>query len=137
MVGAFEPSQPQRIKPGQNTNFSLSPKYSFPKSLYHKSFFLEPQLKFYPQFRNAKPEEEKKERIAHIIMFREHSTREPVFSRMTYFILRAYTGTSVSHSQRRKNSGEVLEKMHVNGQEGKKLARKKSLAVSVACMAIY
>ncbi|WP_295438441.1 hypothetical protein, partial [Thiolapillus sp.] len=26
------------------------------------------------------------------------------------FILRAYTGTGVSHSQRMKNSGEVLEK---------------------------
>ena len=29
---------------------------------------------------------------------------------MTYFILRAYTGTGVSHSQHRKKSGEVLEK---------------------------
>ena len=29
---------------------------------------------------------------------------------MTYFILRAYTGTGVSHSQRTKKSGEVLEK---------------------------
>ena len=30
-------------------------------------------------------------------------------SRMTYSILRAYTRTSVSHSQHRKNSEEVLE----------------------------
>ena len=30
-----------------------------------------------------------------------------------------------------------MEKMQVNGLEGLKLARKKSLAVSVACMAIY
>ena len=37
---------------------------------------------------------------------------------VTYFILWAYTGTSVSHSQHRKKSGEVLEKMLVNGQEG-------------------
>ena len=29
---------------------------------------------------------------------------------MTYFILRAYRGTGVSHSQRRKKSGEVYEK---------------------------
>ena len=29
------------------------------------------------------------------------------------------------------------EKMLVNGKEGKKYARKKSLAVNVACMAIY
>ena len=35
----FEPSQTQRITPGLNTNFSLSPSYSFHKSLYHKSFF--------------------------------------------------------------------------------------------------
>ena len=37
-----------------------------------------------------------------------------------------------------KNSGELLEKkMQVNGREGQKLTRKKSLAVSVVCMAIY
>ena len=33
-------------------------------------------------------------------------------------ILRAYTGTNVSHSQHRKKSGEVFEKMQVNGLEG-------------------
>ena len=38
-------------------------------------------------------------------------------SRVTYFILQAYTGTGVSHSRHRKNSGEVLEKMQVNGPE--------------------
>ena len=38
------------------------------------------------------------------------STREPASSRVTYFILRAYRGT--------KKSGEVLEKMQVNGPEG-------------------
>ena len=31
-------------------------------------------------------------------------------SRLTYFILRAHTGTDVSHSLHRKNSGEVLGK---------------------------
>ena len=36
-------------------------------------------------------------------------------SRVTYFILQAHTGTGVSHSQYRANSGEVLEKMQVNG----------------------
>ena len=34
------------------------------------------------------------------------------------FVLRAYTGTSVSHSHHRKRSGEVLEKMQMNGPEG-------------------
>ena len=41
---------------------------------------------------------------------REHSTREPASIRVTCFILRDYTGTSVSRSQNRKKSGEVLEK---------------------------
>ena len=41
-----------------------------------------------------------------------------MMSRVTYFILRAHTGTGVSHSQHSKNTGEVLEKMQVNGPEG-------------------
>ena len=45
-----------------------------------------------------------------LFIFRGHSTWEHASSRATYFILQAYTGTGVSHSQRRKNSGEVLEK---------------------------
>ena len=44
--------------------------------------------------------------------------REPASSRVTYFILQAYTGTCVSYSQHRKKMGEVLEKMQVNGLEG-------------------
>ena len=35
----IEPSHPQRITSELNTNFSLSPSYSFYKSLYHKFFF--------------------------------------------------------------------------------------------------
>ena len=35
----FEPSQPQRITSGLNTNFTLSPSYSLHKSSYHKSCF--------------------------------------------------------------------------------------------------
>ena len=53
-----------------------------------------------------------------LLIFRGHSTREPAASRVTYFILRAYTGTGVSQSQHRKKSGEVSEKMQVNGLEG-------------------
>ena len=34
-----------------------------------------------------------------LFIFRGHSTREPASRRVTYFILRAYTGTGVSHSQ--------------------------------------
>ena len=36
----FESSQPQTITSGLNTNFTLSPSYSFHKSSYHKSCFL-------------------------------------------------------------------------------------------------
>ena len=86
----FEPSQPQKITSGLNTNFALSPAYSFHKSSYHMSCFLS------------------------TFIFRGHSTREPAFNRVTYFILRAYIGTGVSHSQRRKKSGDVVEKMQVN-----------------------
>ena len=97
LVGwCYEPSQPQRITSGLNTIFTLSPSYSFRKSANHKSCFFEP-INF---------------------TFHGHSTREPASSRVTYFILRAYTGTSVNHSQSRKKSGQVLEKMQVNGLEG-------------------
>ena len=78
----FEPSQSQRITSGLNTNFTLSPSHSFHKSCFFFSLFI----------------------------FSGHSTRESASSRMTYFILRAYTGTCVIHSQHRKNSRGVLEK---------------------------
>ena len=45
-----------------------------------------------------------------LFIFRGHSTREPAASRVTYFILRAYTGTGVSYSQHMKKSAETLEK---------------------------
>ena len=70
----FEPSQPQRITSGQNTNFTLSPSHSFHESSYHKSCFLS------------------------LFIFRWHSTREPASGTLTYFILRAYTGTMCSSS---------------------------------------
>ena len=45
-----------------------------------------------------------------LFIFRGHSTRESAFSRVTYFILWAYTETGVSYSQHRKKSREVVEK---------------------------
>ena len=33
-----------------------------------------------------------------LFIFRQHSARKLASSRVTYFILQAYTGTSVSHS---------------------------------------
>ena len=55
---------------------------------------------------------------------------------MTNVILQAYTRTGVSHRQHRKKLGEVLEK---NAGEWTRRVeiRKKSLAVSTACVAIY
>ena len=53
-------------------------------------------------------------------IFRGHSTREPASNRVIYFILPAYTGTGVSYSQQRKQSGEVFEKVQVNEPEGQK-----------------
>ena len=40
LIWCFEPSQPQRITSGLNTNLTLSPSYSFHKSSYHKSCFV-------------------------------------------------------------------------------------------------
>ena len=71
----FEPSQPQRIISGLNTNLNPSPSHPLHKSLHHKSLFLKPQLKFYPQFRNSHPE--KHNTFGNLFIFREHSTREP------------------------------------------------------------
>ena len=74
--------------------------------------------------------------ILSLSIFRGHSTREPASSRVTYYTLRAYKEAGVSHSQHRKKSAEVLEK-NAGEWTGRVERRKKSLAVSVACMAIY
>ena len=60
-----------------------------------------------------------------------------VDSRLTYFILRAYTGPVLATANIGKTQERFWEKMVMNGPEGWKLARKKPLAVSVACMAAY
>ena len=65
----FESSQPQRITSGLNTNCTLSPSYSFHKSSYHKSSFFS------------------------LFIFCGHSTGEPASSRVTYFMLLAYSRT--------------------------------------------
>ena len=45
-----------------------------------------------------------------LFIFRRHSTREPASNRVTYFILRAYTGTRCWPQSTQEKSGEVLEK---------------------------
>ena len=77
------------------SNFTLSPSYSFHKSSYHKSFVLS-------QF-----------------IFRGHTTQEPSSGRVTYFILRAYIVTGVSHSQHRKKSGEFWKKCRWMDRKGR------------------
>ena len=67
-------------------------------------------VRFYVGFHRSGTDEKQYDMFWSLFIFREHKTREPASSRVTYFILRAYTGTSVSHSQRRKKSGQVLEK---------------------------
>ena len=78
----FEPSQPQRITSGLNTNFIL-----FPKLLISQVMI--PQVMFFCFFFG-------------LFIFRGHSTREPASNSVTYFTLRAYTGT--------KKSGEGWKK---------------------------
>ena len=46
----------------------------------------------------------------YIFIFRGHTTREPASNRVTYFILRAYTGSGVTHSQHRKKTGRGFGK---------------------------
>ena len=46
--------------------------------------------------------------------------REPASSKVTYFVLRAYTGIMCQPEPTQEKSGEVLEKMQVNGPEWKK-----------------
>ena len=69
----FEPSQPQRITPGLNTNFILSPSYSFHKSLHHKSYVFWAYLcSAGTQHRNLHP-------ARWLILFRR-PTQEPVLA---------------------------------------------------------
>ena len=53
--------------------------------------------------------------------------------------MQTHTGTFVSHSQHRKNLGEVLAKEKNNAGEWTRRIEisKKSLAAGVACVAIY
>ena len=57
-------------------------------------------------------------------MFRGHSTREPAFSRVTYFILRAYTGTKKPQPKPEKigrgfgkNAGEWTGRVEMSKEE--------------------
>ena len=71
----FEPSQLHRTTLGLKTNFSLSPSCPLHKSLYHKSLLLKPQIKVYPQFRNAHPQKQQ-QTFWSLFILNGHSTQE-------------------------------------------------------------
>ena len=60
-----------------------------------------------------------------LFIFRGHSTREPAPNRVACFILRAYTGTGVSHSQHgnnrerfwKTNAGEWTGRVEISKEE--------------------
>ena len=59
-----------------------------------------------------------------LFIFRGDSAREPASCRVTYFILRAYTGAMSSHSQHRrnqerfgKNAGEWIGRVEISKEE--------------------
>ena len=58
-------------------------------------------------------------------------------SRVIYFILRAHTGTGISHNHHEKNSKEVRENNAGEWTGRVEISKEESLAVGVACMAIY
>ena len=62
-----------------------------------------------------------------LFIFHKHSTPELASSRVHYFILRAYTGTSVSNSQHRKK-----DRKNKVGRFSKKKKRKEKLQVNGA-----
>ena len=88
----FEPSHPQRITSGLNTNYTLSPSYSFHKSSYHKSCF------FCFCF------------FWGLFLFRGHSAREMPLVGWPILFCGPTQEPCVSHSQHRRNRERFLKK---------------------------
>ena len=106
----FELSQQQWMTSGLNTNFNLQVINSTSHYTTSLSFFFSLSQTTAQILSTIS---ERKTRIKNkqthfwgLFIFREHSTREPASSRVTYFILRAYTKTGVSHS----NNGKTRER---------------------------
>ena len=96
----FEPSQPHRITSGLNTNFTLSPSYSFHKSSNHKWCFLS------------------------LFIFRGHSIWEPASRRVTFYSAGLYRNhvlaTANTGNIRRgfgKNAGEWTGRVEIGKGE--------------------
>ena len=111
----FEPSQPQRITSGLNTNFTLCPSYSFHKSSYHKSCFFDPI--YIPRALNTGTCIQQGDLFYSAGLHRNH------------VLVTANTG---KNRERFWKKCRRMDRKCRNEQE-----RKKSLAISVACMAIY
>ena len=90
----FEPSHPQRITIGLNTNFTLSRTYSFHKSSYHMPCFLS------------------------LLVFRgtQHGNLHPAGWPISF--CGPTQEPCVSHSQHRRNRERFWKEMQVNGPEG-------------------
>ena len=115
-------------------NFNLSPRYSFHKSLHQKSLFLKPQLKFYPQFR-TQSQKNNNTRIGAYLYFAgtQHGNLHPA----RWPIL--FCGSTQEPVLATANTRKIRERLRENAGEwtGRAEIRKKSLAVGIACMAIY
>ena len=55
--------------------------------------------------------------VCGLFTFRGHSTREPASSRITYFIVRVYTGTKNSGEVWEKNAGEWTGRVDISKEE--------------------
>ena len=104
----FEPSQPQRITSGLNANFILFPSYSFHKSWYYKSCFF--VVFFWP-----------------IYMPRALNMGTCIQQCDLFYSAGLYRNEKIGRGFW-KHAGEWTGRVEIN---------KKSLAVSIACMAIY
>ena len=70
-----------------------------------------------------------------LFIFCGHSTREPAYE--LFYSAGLHRNRCYPQPTQEKIGRGFAKKMQVNGPKGKKKARKKSPAVSVACMTIY
>ena len=112
----FEPSQQQRITSGLNTNFTLSPSYSFHKSLYQRPLLLKLQLKFYPQF--GMQTQKNRNTCLGVYLYSagtQHGNLHPTGKHILF-----YRSTQVSEKPGRgfgKNAGEWTGRVEISKEE--------------------
>ena len=124
LVGScFEPSQPQGIISGLRANSSVSPSNCHSTSQYITSLFFSDHNSNYSH--NSGTQNHKSTDTCFWAYLYSAGTQHGnlhqssiTTSRVTYFILRAHTGTGVSHNKHRKHSGDFWDKMQLTGPEG-------------------